>query len=436
MLTTKTDHPKGLYFLCFTEMWERFSYFGMRALLVYYMTKHLLFSQEYASHIYGLYTGLIYFTPFLGGIVADRFLGKHKSVVIGAILMSVGHFLMAIKSMFFPALLFLIIGCGAFSPNINTQVGDLYKPGDHRRDRAFSLFYLGINAGAVLSPLICGTLGEIYGWHYGFAAAGIGMLIGLTTYLIGQKYLPLDQLEQRISNPQIKEKNQNIGNKAFWFVTLMLFATLFNAVYAQQGNTMALWIDANTNRHIFGWEMPASWFQSFNPFLIIILTPFVTSLWGLQEKQNREPSNIVKMAMGCIIMGVSYLLMIPAALTSSSSGGASLFWPTAWIFILTIGELYFRPVALSLVTKISSPKIVSMMMGIWFLSYFAGYCLSGFIGGFWEKMPKELFFVMLSVIVIGAGIGMLTVLKPLKRALNYNPKNLEPDNLLQQDTAF
>ena len=170
-------------------MWERFSYYGMKALLVYYMMKHLLFSQEHASHIYGLYTGFVYFTPFFGGLLADRVLGQRRTVIVGAVLMAIGHFLMAVESMFFPALLFLILGNGAFKPNISTQVGALYPQGDHRRDRAFSIFYLGINLGAFLSPLVCGTLGEVYGWHYGFSAAGVGMLVGLAIYLAGQKHL-------------------------------------------------------------------------------------------------------------------------------------------------------------------------------------------------------------------------------------------------------
>src|SRR5512143_1151483 len=189
-------HPKGLYFLFFTEMWERFSYYGMRALLVYYMIQHLLFTQEHASQIYGLYTGFVYFTPFFGGLLADRVLGQRRTVIVGAVLMAVGHFLMALESMFFPALLLLILGNGAFKPNISTQVGALYPPADHRRDRAFTLFYLGINLGAFFSPLVCGTLGEKIGYHWGFAAAGVGMVIGLLVYIRGQKHLAPDLIMQ------------------------------------------------------------------------------------------------------------------------------------------------------------------------------------------------------------------------------------------------
>jgi POT family proton-dependent oligopeptide transporter len=191
---TLFGHPPGLFVLFFTEMWERFSYYGMRALLVYYMTKHLLMPQGQASHIYGLYCGLVYFTPLLGGLLADRRWGQHRCVVLGGALMAVGHFLMAFEALFYPALLFLILGNGCFKPNISAQVGGLYGEGDPRRDRAFSLFYVGINLGAFIAPLVCGTLGELWGWHYGFAAAGVGMLLGLVIYLLGQKHLPKDRL--------------------------------------------------------------------------------------------------------------------------------------------------------------------------------------------------------------------------------------------------
>ena len=188
-MTKSQKHPPGLYVLFFTEMWERFSYYGMRSLLVYYMIKHLQFTQEQSSRIYGLYTGFVYFTPLFGGLLADRVLGQRRTVILGAVLMAIGHFLMAFESLFYPALLFLILGNGAFKPNISTQVGALYPPGDHRRDRAFSLFYMGINLGAFFSPLVCGTLGEKVGFHWGFAAAGVGMVIGLAVYLAGRKHL-------------------------------------------------------------------------------------------------------------------------------------------------------------------------------------------------------------------------------------------------------
>src|SRR5512136_497493 len=309
------SHPKGLYFLFFTEMWERFSYYGMRALLVYYMIQHLLFTQEHASQIYGLYTGFVYFTPFFGGLLADRVLGQRRTVIVGAVLMAIGHFLMVLDSVFFPALLFLILGNGAFKPNISTQVGALYFEADHRRDRAFTIFYLGINLGAFFSPLVCGTLGEVYGWHYGFSAAGVGMVAGLVIYLVGQKHLAPDYITKRTSGhvPEREALSGDDRNKILGLVVLMMFTIIFWGVYEQQGNTLALWAAENTNRHVLGWEMPASWFQAFNPAMIILITPLLNRFWTWQANRGSEPSSVAKMAIGCMLLGCSFVVMIFAA---------------------------------------------------------------------------------------------------------------------------
>lgn len=418
---TQRRHPKGLYFLFFTEMWERFSYYGMKALLVYYMMKHLMFGQEQASHIYGLYTGFVYFTPFFGGMLADRVLGQRRTVIVGAVLMAVGHFLMALEAMFFPALLFLILGNGAFKPNISTQVGALYLPGDHRRDRAFSIFYMGINLGAFFSPLVCGTLGEVYGWHYGFSAAGVGMLAGLAIYLTGQKHLAPDYITRRTSGhvPRHETLSRDDRSKILGLVTLMVFAIIFWGVYEQQGNTLALWADMNTDRHILGWEMPASWFQAFNPAMIILLTPVITSFWSWQARRCSEPSSVAKMAIGCMLLGASFVVMIFAARVSAEQQTVSIWWLFSCMLILTVGELYLSPVGLSLVTKLAPARMVSMLMGMWFLSSFAGNYMAGYLGTFWEKMSKANFFLILSLLAFGAGLGMLAVLKPLKKAIGH-----------------
>lgn len=420
VIPVNKGHPAGLYYLFFTEMWERFSYYGMRSLLVYYMTKQLMFTQGHSSSIYGLYTGLVYFTPFFGGILADRYLGQRKTVFLGGILMAIGHFLMAVQSLFYLAMAFLIIGCGAFKPNISTQVGSLYEKGDHRRDRAFSIFYMGINLGAFFSPLVCGTLGELYGWHWGFGAAGVGMLVGLVVYALGQKHLAPDRIMMKASN-QTAHEEKPLGKEEIsriWaLVVLMLFTIVFWATYEQQGNTLALWADANTNRMIFGWEMPASWFQSLNPLLIFLLIPLINIVWSSQAKRAKEPSSIAKMAIGCILLGVSFLVMIPPSHTVAGGAKVNMLWLAACIAILTVGEIYLSPVGLSLVTKVAPVRMVSMLMGMWFLSSFLGNYLCGYIGTFWEKMPKESFFILLSALSIGAGVGMLLVIKPLKRAM-------------------
>jgi proton-dependent oligopeptide transporter, POT family len=413
-------HPTGLYVLFLTEMWERFSYYGMRSLLVYYMIKHLQFTQERSSQIYGLYTGFVYFTPLFGGMLADRLFGQRRIVILGAVLMAMGHFMMAVEDMFFPALLFLILGNGAFKPNISTQVGALYPPGDHRRDRAFSIFYMGINLGAFFSPLVCGTLGEKIGYHWGFGAAGVGMIIALLVYLGGQKHLAPDMImrkkasgRQAAPEPVTREDRLKIGA----IFVMMALSIVFWSVYEQQGNTLALWADVHTNRVIFGWEMPASWFQSFNPLMIFIFVPVLNIFWERQDRRGKEPSSIAKMGSGCILLAAAFLILVLPSRQLEVMPRASILWLAACALVLTIGEIYFSPIGLSLVTKIAPARIISMMMGVWFLSSFFGNYLSGYLGTFWEKMPKEDFFLLMFSLSFAAGLAFLALLKPLKRAI-------------------
>lgn len=412
-------HPNGLYVLFFTEMWERFSYYGMRALLVFYMTKQLLYSHGQASQIYGLYTGLVYFTPLLGGLLADRVVGQRKTVILGGILMAIGHFLMAFENLFFPALGFLILGNGAFKPNISAQVGNLYPPGDRRRDRAFSIFYVGINLGAFLSPLVCGTLGEIYGWHYGFAVAGVGMLIGLFIYILGRRWLAPDlktkaKEDTSINQPLTRDDKHRLGGLGI----IALVGIVFWASYEQMGNTIALWADEDTDRRILGWEVPASWFQSLNPFCIFLFTPLITSLWAWQARRGKEPTSAAKIAAGCLLLGAAYLIMVPAARIYAVNGTpVSMLWTIAFIVVLTLGELFLSPVGLSLFSKLAPARMVSMLIGVWFLAQFAGNYLAGFLGRYWEIMPKGVFFLLIAGIPLAAGLLLFLALKPLQKAL-------------------
>lgn len=442
-------HPVGLYVLFFTEMWERFSYYGMRALLVLYMTKHLLVSAEsgtyiwgYASfkgvlesmfgpmaiqplssRIYGLYTGFVYFTPLFGGILADRYLGQRRTVMLGAVLMAIGHFVMAFDSFFLLALLLLILGNGAFKPNISTQVGNLYPAGDPRRDGAFTIFYMGINLGAFFSPLVCGTLGQVYGWHYGFGAAGVGMVAGLLIYLFGQRYLPEDNFSrshQKSAHPENQPLTPTEWKAIGALIVLCALNIVFWAVYEQQGNTLQLFADENTDWRIFGWEMPSTWFQSFNPLFIFIFAPLLNMLWAAQAKRNREPTSVGKMAIGCFLLGASFLVLIYVVQEMSPETRIGFLWLISCTFILTIGELYLSPIGLSLVTKVAPVRLVSMLMGMWFLSSFFGNYLSGELGAYYDKMSKEGFFTMLSLLGIGSGVAFLALLRPLKRALGEN----------------
>jgi proton-dependent oligopeptide transporter, POT family len=418
-------HPRGLVVLFCTEMWERFSYYGMRSLLVYYMMKQLMFTQVEASQIYGMYTGLVYLTPFFGGILADRILGQRRTVILGAILMAIGHFLMAFQFLFFPALVFLILGNGSFKPNISTQVANLYPEGDPRRDRAFSIFYFGVNLGGLLSPLICGTLGEIYGWHYGFTAAGVGMVIGLSIYLLGQSWLAPDNLMKRKLAAEKAPRAMTAGErKRVWgLVAVCAISVAFWATYEQQGNTIALWADTYTDRVIFGWEFPASWYQSVNPLFILILTPIITGFWSWQSRKGTEPSAVLKMAMGCLMLGGGFLIMVPAALSHAwTEAPVSMLWLFSFTLLATIGELYLSPVGLSLVTKLAPGRMVSMMMGIWLLSSFLGNYGAGFFGRYWEAMTKDGFFFAMSIIASVAGLAIMLLIRPLRRAIGseYN----------------
>ncbi len=419
---TLWGHPKGLYILFFTEMWERFSYYGMRALLIYYMVKHLMFSHGDASRIYGLYTGLVYFTPFFGGLLADRVLGQRRTVVIGAVLMTLGHFTMAFESLFYPALALLILGNGAFKPNISTQVGSLYEPGDPRRDRAFSIFYMGINLGAFFSPLVCGTLGEMYGWHYGFGAAGVGMVVGLAIYLWGRRWLAPDILERQTGTgkggTEVPASGGSDRQRILGLSAICIIVLLFWVAYEQQGNTIAMWVQEDTDRHLFGREVPATWFQSLNPLFIFIFTPLITTFWAWQARRGRELSTAAKMSVGCFLVGLSYLLLVPAACAFDGDGvPVSMFWLVGFNVVVTLGELYVSPVGLSLVTKMAPLRMVSMMMGVWFLAQFVGNYLAGYLGHFWDLLPKDHFFLLVAAVAGAAGLIILVLLKPLRRIM-------------------
>ncbi len=439
-------HPKGLTFLFTTEMWERFSYYGMRSLLVLYMTKYLLLGehsdgvigllgvkralealfgpldvQPLSSQIWGFYTALVYFTPIFGGLIADRVLGQRRTVIVGAVLMAIGHFMMAVEELLLFALLALILGSGCFKPNISTQVGGLYTPGDHRRDRAYSIFYVGINLGAFLAPLVCGTLGEKAGWHYGFAAAGVGMCIGLAIYLYALPMLPPDELHKaKAANgerwPLSREEWRAIAALLILFVP----NTLFWATYEQLGNTTVLWADASTDRTLalFGLslQIPTTWFLAFNPFLIFAFTPFVVAFWARQAARGSEPSTITKMAFGCLGVTAANLIMLAAAL---STGGdkASVLWLVSYFVVLTLGELYLSPVGLSFVTKVAPARILSMMMGVWLATSFTGGFLAGFIGSYWSRMPKPEFFLLVAAIAALASLMIFACRWPLRGVL-------------------
>jgi proton-dependent oligopeptide transporter, POT family len=426
-------HPPGLTALFATELWERFSYYGNAALVVLYMVKYLfepgrveavigfaavkagleflfgrLEAQPLASHIFGFYTGLAYFMPILGGLLADRVLGQRLTVVIGAILMAIGHFLMAFEALFLMALLLLILGIGAFKPNISTQVGALYAPDDNRRDRAYSIFYVGINIGAFLAPLVCGALAASLGWHYGFAAAGVGMLISLGIYVYGWRLLPADEAPRatdvRVGKAPLT-RDERRATAAL--IGVCVLVTFFWSAYDQQGNTLMLWAEDFTDRSVdlYFWkgEIPAAWFLALNPLMIFLLTPLLVRIWARQAARGTEPFTISKMTFACVCVAIAYLIMAAAA-SIAGGGKASPLWLVGYFAVVTLGELYLSPIGLSLMSKSAPVRIRSMMMGLWFATTFPADILAGYLGGFWSSMAKTNFFLMIAAIAALGGV--------------------------------
>jgi POT family proton-dependent oligopeptide transporter len=437
-------HPRGLTYLFGTEMWERFSYYGMRALLVLYLAKYLLlrghvehvlfypqvkaFYEALAGHaldpqplsslIYGTYTGLIYATPWLGGWVADRYLGQRKTAMIGIIAMAFGHFMMASEALLFPALTLLIFGGGFFKTNTSAQVGMLYQPGDARRDRAYSIYYVGTNLGAFIAPLIAGTLGEEVGWHYGFGAAGVGMIVALVTYIWGWKTLPAEGLKQKVEKAQRQPLNRDEWKSVGALMVLIIPLTLWWACYEQQGNIIALFADANTDRRLIpgliDWRIPVTWFQAFNPFMIFAFTPFLLSLWTRQARSLREPNTMYKIVIGCALLAASYVLIAYAAW----HGGAakiSWLWLGAYFALITTGEIYLSPISMSLYSKVAPARIVSLMFAANFApNFLGGGLMQGWLGTYWENMTHPVFFLMIAAIGVLAGIIIWAMEKPLR----------------------
>jgi POT family proton-dependent oligopeptide transporter len=428
-------HPAGLAVLFGTEMWERFSYYGMRALLVLYLTKYLLLPghvenvwgydavrgffesfagplgvQPLSSLIYGSYTGLIYFTPLPGGWLADRVMGQKRVVVLGILLMACGHFMMASERLLFPALFLLIVGGGIFKPNTTGQVGSLYAARDHRRDRAYSIFYVGTNIGSFLAPLVCGTLGEEAGWHYGFAAAGVGMLIALAVYLTGFAALPEDELTKERSAHAQRPKLTKKDRRAVWALILLCVPlSLWWACYEQQGNVLNLWTADNTDRTIdlYFWrgEIPVTWFQSVNPFMIFAFTPVLLNLWTRQAAKGNEPASRGKIMIGCVCQTAGYLILVAAALFAGETGKASWLWLVAFIGLVTVGEIYLSPISTSLYSKLAPPQILSTMIAVNFIpNFLGGGLLQGLLGAYWSSMSKPNFFLMIALLSGLSGI--------------------------------
>lgn len=423
-------HPVGLYVLFFTEMWERFSYYGMRAILVLYLVGEataenagLGWSNGDALSLYGTYTMLVYVASIPGGIIADKLLGQRKSVLLGGILLVAGHSILAIEEMwaFYSGLGLIIAGVGMLKPNISTMVGGLYKQGDIRRDKGFTIFYIGINVGAFLSSLIVGYVGEVHGWHYGFGLAGIGMALGLIQYLAGQKHLKhvgnfignSENAEEKAAakRPLTKIEKDRV---VVLFISFLLVIVFWGA-FEQAGGLMNIYASEKTNRMLMGWEVPASWFQSLNAMFIIFLGTSVAAYWAMRKLKGKVSTSLFKMILGLIIMGAGFFFMTAAAGQYESNGSSAMYWLVLAYLFHTVGELCISPVALSYITKLAPLKYASIMMGVYFAMTGFGNKLAGLLGEASEKLGEFTIFTGIAVFCVGFGLLVMLFRKKLEK---------------------
>jgi POT family proton-dependent oligopeptide transporter len=398
-------------------MWEQFSFYGMRALLVYYMTKQLRIEQQQASMIYGLYTATVFLTPLAGGMLADRWLGRKAAVILGASIMACGHFMMASESLFFPALVVIATGSGLFIPSLPAQIDGLYAGDDPRRRSAYNIYYVGINLGALLAPLAVGTVGELYGWHWGFTVAGIGMGVGLLTYLAGSRYLqPTSGSKWNLRAEAVSRTDErvlpsrgSVRERALLLVSIAACVVVFRSAYEQLGNTIALWLDSGVDRTVTAhWSVPMTWFMALNPLLVFSLTPLLVSRWTRQSALGREPSSVIKMWTGALLVCVSYLMLAGAAWWANSHGSqTSWLWFLAFFVLMTLGELHILPVGLGLFGRLAPKGLASTAIATWYLAGFFGNLVAGWLGGFWSVIGHAAFFALIGVLALVAGVLLL-----------------------------
>jgi POT family proton-dependent oligopeptide transporter len=467
---SEKGHPKGLYLLFFTEAFERFQYYGMRAFLVLYLvdaSRGLGWSRTEALSLYGTYTGLVYLTPVLGGYIADRFFGQRFSVVLGGTLMMLGQFLCALKSAptLYAGLGVCIVGNGFFKANISTMVGQLYAPGDRRRDNAFTIFYMGINLGGFVGPLLAGGVAEKVDWSFGFALSGLGMAIGVATFLAlrGKLLVGIGTLKEKPSAQEVKRfltglaiallllaglawlgtkgplaghvnwdvvlLSAIVGTMLGFFLYLTFFGKLkreerdrvivifvivffvvaFWAAFEQAGGLMNLYTDAKVNRSVFQWTVPTTWFQSVNSLFIVGFAPLFAMMWTWLAARGKEPRTATKMALGMLLVSVGFVLMYAAARQSAAEGKAALLWVVGAYLFHTWGELSLSPVGLSMITKLAPTRFASALMGVWFLSNAAANKLAGMLGGAAERVGDKTMFGIIVLFTAAAGLALLAL---------------------------
>lgn len=435
---TLFGHPRGLAYIVFTEAWERFSFYGMQALLVLYMAGYLLqpghvdrvlgfagyrdmvealfgplSTQALATQTFGLYGGFVYLTPIFGGLLGDRLLGRTRAVTLGAAVMVAGHFLMAFEGAFLIAILALLVGCGLLKGNLAAQVGALYPRDDPRRDRAFSIYYVGVNVGAAVAPLICGTLGELYGWHYGFSAAGVGMLIGLGVYLSGRRHLPPDGIAAGGEAPRLARSDVK---PILGLLIVLALVTLFWVAQTQVWNSYPLWVRDRVDRGLFGLSVPITWFQSVDSIAVLLFAPVCMAIWRWQERRRAEPSDLGKVALGCAVFAAACLWLVVG---EALSGGAQvpMLWPVLFHLTCAFGYLYVVPIALALFARAAPASVNALMVSVYYVGIFLGSIASGWLGRFYGTVPPSNFWAIHAAIVGAAAVLIVALHRPLARLL-------------------
>ena len=434
-------HPRGLWYLAFTEAWERFSFYGMQALLVLYMVKYLLLpghiehvagfnfirwfypkleGQPLASEIFGNYTACVYLTPILGGFIADRFLGRRRAVLLGALTMAAGHFLMAIEGAFLFALVCLVAGCGLFKGNIASQVGALYKPDDLRSNDAFQIFYLGINFGVIAAPLTIGTLGEKVGWHYGFGLAGIGMLLAIVIFLFGQKYLRASDNDPRTSRVEQKTRPKLTSREWRAVVALIVLLPILAVSIVPNNqifNAYLVWGDQQFDLNFFGTKLPTTWLVTLDAIVSVSFLALVALFYRWYGKRWKEPDEITKLIIGSAFSVAGMMCLVIAASTQGSGQKIGLFWPVAFHFLNSIGFAHLLPISLALFAKYAPKAVSATVIGLYYLAFFTANKLVGMIGGMLSTMPTPKFWLLHAGLAAGAGVCFLIFKLAAGRAL-------------------
>jgi POT family proton-dependent oligopeptide transporter len=443
-------HPRGLAYIVFTEAWERFSFYGMQALLVLYMSGYLLHpgvveqvagfaalrrtievvfgslsTQALASQIFGLYIGLVYFMPIFGGLLGDRVIGRKRAVLLGAVAMALGHFLMAFEAAFLPALAALIVGSGLLKGNLAAQVGALYSKDDRRRDSAYTTYCTAINVGAFVAPLVCGTLGEFYGWHYGFGAAGIGMMVGIAIYLAGARYLPVDRINsaQAAERPRMQPGDLQ---KVIVILVLLAITALFWTVQTQVWNTYPIWLRDQVDRSLpFGLTVPVTWFQSLDSLSVLVFAPLVMWVWRRQAQRDAEPTDLGKIALGCGFFALACLLLSTGQWLAGDAA-VPVYWPVVFHLICAAAYLYVAPIALALVSRAAPPAVNAMMVGSYYLGLFVGGIASGWLARFYEPFGPAGFWLLHMLVAVLGAVSILLLRGMFVRVLELNESREQP----------